>query len=613
MRRRLSSSPFLGVALVYLMVHAVSSLVGEDVENGLGTVAGTAKALIWPVVIVMLLLSRPNAPVNVARAFALTLAALSGLTLVQEFLFDNATTFAGLANVPLVADLGGATSRHAGPQGDANFWGRVLVLGLPFALSLAAMAVSRLERLVWAGCAVLILGGVVLTGSRGALLAAAVVVVLWALFTGGRAAKALLFAPVVMGAGFFVPGVGSRLLTLSAVSDTTLAVGDPSLEGRVAAQRVAFHVFMDHPILGVGPGNFIAVAPQYLRKLGLNTTPLAPHNSYLEAGAEGGLLGLLAWLLLLGAAVFVVVRARLLARAGGPVVDRDATPVSLSNAVLAALAGWAVASLFLHVATFRTFLLVAALGAALDIRARRRVAQLLSEGRVVAVPRPVVVRRRRTPAQALARYVVAPAVSCLVLIAGALWAFSGPPTTTWSATTSLQLVVKFDRDSQSPAYDLDTLSRAALVRTLSGIATSPRFVREGADSVRSVGGAPDGVTVEISGSSASALVVVVATGPTSKQAADMSQAVRGAAVAYLNTVSPLYGALPVAGPPVVDRDEPRFDRDLALVPLAVAAAIIVVFAAGLGIGAVRAHRRRPHADDRTDLARSGHGGPSRFT
>ena len=164
---RLSSSPFLGVALVYLMVHAVSSLVGMNVENSLGTVAGTAKALIWPVVIMTLLLSRQNAPLYVARAFALTLAAISGLTMVQEFVFDNATTFAGLANVPLVADLGGVTSRHAGPQGDANFWGRVLVLGLPFALSLAAMAVSRLERLFWVGCAVSILGGVVLTGSSG--------------------------------------------------------------------------------------------------------------------------------------------------------------------------------------------------------------------------------------------------------------------------------------------------------------------------------------------------------------------------------------------------------------------------------------------------------------
>jgi hypothetical protein len=209
--------------------------------------------------------------------------------------------------------------------------------------------------------------------------------------------------------------------------------------------------------------------------------------------------------------------------------------------------------------------------------------------------------------------VVAPAVSCLVLIAGALWVFSGPPATTWSATTSLQLVVKFDRDSQSPAYDLDTLSRAALVRTLSGIATSPRFVREGADSVRSVGGVPDGVTVEITGSSASALVVVVATGPTSKQASDMSQAVRAAAVGYLNTVSPLYGALAVSGPPVVDRDVPRFDRDLAFIPLAVAAGILVLFGAGLGIGAARAHRRRLSALDRAGLARSGRGGPSRFS
>jgi O-antigen ligase len=608
---RLSSSPFLGVALVYLMVQTVAALVAQDVDTGLGTVAGIAKALVWPVVLMVLMLARPTGPINVARAFALTLAALSALTIFQEFVVGNDTTFAGLSNVPLVADLGGVTSRHAGPQGDPNFWGRVLVLGLPFALSLAAMAVSRLERLVWAGCALLIVGGVVMTGSRGALLAVVVVVVLWALFTGGRAAKALLFAPLVLGLAFFIPGVGSRLLTLGTINAgaTTLGVGDPSLEGRVAAQKVAFHVFLDHPILGVGPGNFIHVAPAYLRKLGLNSLPLAPHNSYLEAGAEGGLLGLLSWLLLLGAAVFVVMRARLLVRAGGPVVDRDA-PVGLANAVIAALAGWAVASLFLHVATFRTFLLVAALGAALDIRARRRVAQLLRDGVVVRVQPPVVVRASRSAGQALARYVVAPAVITLVLIAGTLWALSGPAATTWSSTASLQLVVKYG-NSDSPAYDLDTLSRAALVRTLAGIATSTRFVREGAADVRALGGVPDGVTVEVTGSASSALVVVVATGPTAKQALDMSLAVRAAAVNYLNTVSPLYGALAVAGPPVTARDSPRFDRNLALIPLGVAAGIVVLFGVGLGVGAVRARRHRATAPP--DPLRAVRGGPSWFS
>jgi hypothetical protein len=87
--------------------------------------------------------------------------------------------------------------------------------------------------------------------------------------------------------------------------------------------------------------------------------------------------------------------------------------------------------------------------------------------------------------------------------------------------------------------------------------------------------------------------------------------VRAAAVNYLNTVSPLYGALPVAGPPVNQRDSPRFDRDIALIPLGVAAGIVVLFGAGLGVGAVRTRRHRATAPP--DPLRAVRGGPSWFS
>jgi hypothetical protein len=78
-------------------------------------------------------------------------------------------------------------------------------------------------------------------------------------------------------------------------------------------------------------------------------------------------------------------------------------------------------------------------------------------------------------------------------------------------------------------------------------------------------------------------------------------------------VSPLYGALTVAGPPVLKRTEPRFDRNLALVPLAVAAGVVLLSGAGLAIGSARAKRRRLHAAERLARARSMRWGPSRFT
>jgi O-antigen ligase len=447
-------SPLVVVVLLYLLAQTVSALANQTIdpsltaaaasETNLTAVLETAKALLWPLVAGMLLLIPGRVPEAMARAIALTLAVLAALTMFQEFALGNGTSLAGLSNVPLVADVGGATARHAGPQGDANFWGRVLVLGLPFALSLAQMARRTGAKLGWLAAAAAICGGIVLTGSRGALLAAFLVGLVWALLAGGRWAKAVLFAPVVGALALFVPGVGSRLATLSLLGTSdSLEVVDPSLEGRLAAQRVALEVLVDHPVLGVGPGNFLAVTQDYLSRLGLDTLPLAPHNQYLEAAAEGGLLGLTAWLLVLGGGILVALRARLLARSGGPAVAREA-PLPLSNAVLAALAGWAVASVFLHLATFRTFLFVLALGAALDIRARRRVEELRLQPDLgqSAGGGPLTTSATRTGSGRgrRLRYAAAGLAGLLVLGAAALWNAAGPQERTWSASSSMQLV-----------------------------------------------------------------------------------------------------------------------------------------------------------------------------
>lgn len=595
-------SPLVVVVLLYLLAQTVSALANQDIdpsltpaadsETNLTAVLETAKALLWPLVVGMLLLVRGRAPQAMARAIALTLAVLATLTMVQEFVLGNATSLGGLSNVPLIADVGGATARHAGPQGDANFWGRVLVLGLPFALSLTQMAGRASARLGWLAAAAAICGGIVLTGSRGALLAAFLVGVIWALLAGGRWAKAVLFAPVVGALALFVPGVGSRLATLSLLGTSdSLEVVDPSLEGRLAAQQVALEVLVDHPVLGVGPGNFLAVTEGYLSRLGLDTLPLAPHNQYLEAAAEGGLLGLTAWLLVLGGGFLVALRARLLARSGGPAVAREA-PLPLSNAVLAALAGWAVASVFLHLATFRTLLFVIALGAALDIRARRQAEELRLQpdpeqgagaGRLATSPRAASPRGRWL------RYTAAGLAGLLVLGAAALWNAAGPQERTWSASSSMQLVSVDEGRSNSPAYDLDTLSRTGLVRTLAGIVASPRFAEEGLARVAAYPVDVEGVTVEVTGSVQSALVVVTATGPNPDVAGFVAEETRAAASGFLNSISPLYGVRNVAGEPVVEENEPSYDRRWALVPLGVAGLVVV----GLLVSVVR---RRPRQE-----------------
>ena len=65
----------------------------------------------------------------------------------------------------------------------------------------------------------------------------------------------------------------------------------------------------DHPLIGVGIGNYQVLYQQYSRPLGIDprTTPRLAHNLYLETAAETGLAGLTPFVLFL-TVVFAALR-----------------------------------------------------------------------------------------------------------------------------------------------------------------------------------------------------------------------------------------------------------------------------------------------------------------
>jgi O-antigen ligase len=69
-----------------------------------------------------------------------------------------------------------------------------------------------------------------------------------------------------------------------------------SLLSRLAIWGVALHLFQMHPILGVGPKNFIDYVPSFLstqEMMGEDT--IDPHNAWVGILAEGGLLGFISY------------------------------------------------------------------------------------------------------------------------------------------------------------------------------------------------------------------------------------------------------------------------------------------------------------------------------
>jgi len=96
-------------------------------------------------------------------------------------------------------------------------------------------------------------------------------------------------------------------------STSTIAKADPegSAEERWEIQKVAWKIFSDHPVFGVGLGVYPIANAKYSAFLGARDT----HNTYLNLAAELGVPGLLLWCSLMFSTLVYVARAR---QAAGP-------------------------------------------------------------------------------------------------------------------------------------------------------------------------------------------------------------------------------------------------------------------------------------------------------
>ncbi|PYP52157.1 MAG: hypothetical protein DMD45_05400 [Gemmatimonadetes bacterium] len=291
-------------------------------------------------------------------------------------------------------------NRAAGPIGDPNRYAQILIVLLPMALLRMRAEQRRALKLLAGLAALLILGGIALTYSRGALLALGFLALAMAALRYIRW-RDLLLAPVVAIA--FAVIAGPRLLqridTASAVPDLLQNGGsDPSeadgaIRGRLTEMLAAFAVYRDYPIIGVGPGQFAPIySVEYMDDRDIAFRALdrtrRAHNLYLELAAETGTLGIVAFLVIVGVVCHRLWRARRFwLRTHPPSAD-------LATSFLLCLMAYLTTALFLHLSYQRYYwLLLALAGAAVHIL-RPPTEQPATSGRLL--PR----RERQRAAQA---------------------------------------------------------------------------------------------------------------------------------------------------------------------------------------------------------------------
>lgn len=84
---------------------------------------------------------------------------------------------------------------------------------------------------------------------------------------------------------------------------------DPTTQIRLGLYDVAIGMVEDHPLLGIGTGQWGRESHRYYSSGTFRSTTYMPHNTYLQVAAENGLLGLAMYILLLAVVLYYFLRA----------------------------------------------------------------------------------------------------------------------------------------------------------------------------------------------------------------------------------------------------------------------------------------------------------------
>jgi O-antigen ligase len=252
--------------------------------------------------------------------------------------------------------------RLSGVLAGPNFFAQLLLIAVPISFERLLSESSRWLKIIAGTTLLLSVFVILLTFSRGALLALLCmgVVLLFKLRRNpGWLLAGLLF--VIASLPLLPAGYVDRLssaLPHIGVSSQSTQQPDVSVRGRLGEMRVAWELFLDHPLLGVGYNNYENYFQQYT--LNLDQMPRGEarpaHSLYLEIAAEGGLVGIGAFALLL------VYFARIVAR-GYTLFSRSgrSSHANMIAGLAMGLVGYLIAAVFLHDAYPRYFWLLAGL------------------------------------------------------------------------------------------------------------------------------------------------------------------------------------------------------------------------------------------------------------
>src|SRR6266496_4836386 len=287
--------------LAYYMVVIASYLVAADKSAALSDILDMGKDIVI-IYCILFALRESQAWKQTIWLIMITTAVLSVLTTYQVVTSNYQQTFFGFASVQLQKVFTDAsTPRVAGPINAPNLWGQILVaISTLFIFRIIHEKRTIVKIAALIGLA-FILFAVLNTYSRGAYLVLAIDAVLIFFVFEKRFNPMIAFAGlgiVILLLPFLPATYRARFYTLSDFTAQNGIYQDTSFRGRSSEMLTGLAMFADHPLLGVGTGNYPTNYQRYTQLIGIEfrATTRDPHSLYVQVLAETGILGAIAFL-----------------------------------------------------------------------------------------------------------------------------------------------------------------------------------------------------------------------------------------------------------------------------------------------------------------------------
>ena len=381
-REKLVMSPILLPIFLFFAVQVAGTLFADyryEATNNLITFILEGLGIFFLITNVV---RTPRMMRQVTWALLLAGGFIGALSVYQQFTHTFQNNYWGFAQMSFaqintgVETINGAVTapRLAGQIGEKNRYAQIMLMLVPIGIFRFWGEKKNLMRLLAAVMTGLIAMGAALAYSRGAAVGFVLMMLIMVFMRYikiWQVGIVVVLLAVVLAA---VPTYATRLTSLQTLaasfSDDSggVANADGATLSRLTEMGAAGLVFLDHPILGVGPGLFPLYYQDYADLIGLRTLnqDRQAHDLYVSIAAETGGLGLACFL------VIIIMTLRGLARTRKRWLQEEPEIANMATAYMLSIVTYLTTGIFLHFAFIRYFWLVMALAAAVIYIADRR-------------------------------------------------------------------------------------------------------------------------------------------------------------------------------------------------------------------------------------------------